>query len=158
MKVYTIDEINRFGINYQALKERFTLKILDRVFVRSADFPKRFQEKAIEEQAKTKQAKITSFLVETTPFLLTLWTEKKVDDSSTTSNNIESEEIQPSTEFSSSTLSYRGLPYQVSSSTQDLTKSELEKLAAENPELKGYVEKKLNFPDHPIKTYRGVPY
>jgi hypothetical protein len=158
MKVYTIDEINHFGIDYQALKDRFTLKISNRVFVRSADFPKRFKEQAIAACQKTKQTDLNSFLVETTPFLLTLWTEQKVDDSSVISDEVESQTVQPSNESPSSIRYYRGVPYQASSQTQDLNQSDLKKLAAENPELRGDIPKKNTFPNHPVRTYRGVPY
>ncbi|MGK7931608.1 MAG: hypothetical protein AB4041_09265 [Microcystaceae cyanobacterium] len=164
MKVYTLHEINRFGIKYQALKDSFTLKILNRVFVRSADFPKRFQEQAIAAYKKNKQSQTNSFLVETTPFLLTLWTEKILTEPSNSPQEKQEKKNQSSllatSEPSDLVRYYRGTRYQPSLTLkpQDLTRAELTKLAEEKPELKGYIQKKLNFPDFPVKTYRGVAY
>lgn len=157
MKVYTIDEINRFGINYHRLRNSFTLRILNRVFVRSADFPKRFQEQAIAAYTKMGQNQVNGFLVETTPFLLTLWTEK-TEQNPTNLPKTTQEEQDKMDNSVSHTRHYRGVPYQSSSHPQMLTDLDLEKLAVENPELRGYIQKKLNFPDHAFKTYRGIPY
>jgi hypothetical protein len=165
MKVYTIDEINDYGVNYQALKDSFTLKFLDRIFVRSGDFPKRFKEKAIQACLKHQQDKLESFLVESSPFLITLWTEFKDNETSETSQDTLFQKDTFSQEDDDNTIDpscpmryYRGVAYSTLNPTDPLTQDDLEKMAEKNPKIKGYFEKKRNFPDHPVRTYRGIPY
>lgn len=165
MKVYTIDEINNYGLNYQALKDGFTLKFLDRIFVRSGDFPKRFKEKAIQACLKHQQDKLESFLVESSPFLITLWTEVKdnynseISQDTLSQKDTFSQQDDDHTNFPNVPLRYyRGIAYSAFNPTDPLTQDDLEEMAEKNPKIKGYLEKKRNFPDHPVRNYRGIPY
>ncbi len=134
MKVYTIDEINRYGLDYQALKDSLKLEFLERIFVRNGDFPKRFREEAIMACKECRQAALKSFLVET-PFLITLWTEEKP---------VKESKIEvvtpPAQETPTPNKCYRGVPYSFDDS---------EELATDDPMEEGQMI---------VKRYRGITY
>ncbi len=136
MKVYTVQDLNLHGIDYQAFKEHLKLTFFDKIFVRNGDFPKRFREEAIRACQVCQQASLNSFLVET-PFLITLWTEEKRQNSSEPQKNKKASDT-PTGKV------YRGIAYDTSPETAESQKS-----------IKSEKEV-VNAPSG--KVYRGIAY
>ncbi len=74
---YTVEDLERLGVDPADIKRSFKIKFFNKTFVRSSDLPKKFRGEACKICEIYKQDGLDSFIVEHSLYF-TVWTQEKI--------------------------------------------------------------------------------